>query len=816
MANELVTVELRNQLHVLAGMGAVGGLLDPQLLGLVLDGHDVRAKTAFTALVQRHGPMVLAICQQILGDAQDAEDAFQATFLVLAQKADSVRKADSLASWLHGVALRVSARTRVNTARRKAGERRAAAMRIMRAQDPDPIDQSWPELHEEIARLPGRYREPVVLCYLQGLTTEAAAERLRCPRGTILSRLSRARDRLRERLKQRGFAPMGILAIQPPDTVFPRPVLSERLLSAALNCGAQAIAGPAAAAPAAATVVSVAETVLRAMYWTKVKTTFLWGLGTAALLAGVGTALAFQDARGSVQAPPEAQPDIAAKGIQQADDPSSAIFIPLPAKPKLTGLLQQAADEAITLAKERPDPGSWMLTTIATVQAKTGDPNGANATFAAAVREANGDFGGTAEPRTLWRVGHFQAECGLTEEARESLRNAAKRQPGVVDDPSKDSWTLATYGLIIKDQARLAVPEDTRKTVTLMLDFTKQFFGSSKLGNARSVEALRVASALASSGDFDAAFTWSDGIPNRGDAFGEIALGAATSLPRDEARRFVHEAAGRIVVLATADEKYSGLSDLAEAQARIGEVEAAKASALMIGVGPTRAEYDLSDAQPYTFCRIARVQIAAGDHAAAQETLREAFRTVNDHPGMRGRDGQYFRIADTQIQSGDIAGAQKSVDAMSGHRAKILALIAVSEAAAGKHTVARATIRKALVDAGVSVENPPAPDRNLANLPGVRQNVPAAMRALLAEVQAVAGDVPAALKAVQSIDDPDFQRMALQHVVEVRAVAGDIEGALRLIKAEATEPDSRRSSLEGLGRGIDSRLSIKALNPPAQ
>ena len=148
------------------------------------------AEAAFEALVTRHGPMVLDVCGHIVCDSHDAQDAFQATFLVLAARAGSIRRRDALAGWLMGVARRVALRSRADAARRRLHERRAAEKQAERDGDPP---ASWPELHEEIDRLPVRYREPVVLCYLEGVTTEAAALRLGCPHGTVLSRLSRAR-----------------------------------------------------------------------------------------------------------------------------------------------------------------------------------------------------------------------------------------------------------------------------------------------------------------------------------------------------------------------------------------------------------------------------------------------------------------------------------------------------------------------------------------------------------------------------------------------------------------------------------------------
>jgi RNA polymerase sigma-70 factor (ECF subfamily) len=198
-------------LHILYRVGAVGNLTDGELLEQFLAGREDMAEAVFTALVERHGPMVLRVCRQVLGDVHDAQDAFQATFLVLVRDAGSVRNRDSVASWLHGVALRVAKRAKSGAARRRAHERRAAVPESIRDAD---RPERWPELHEEIARLPEKYRAAVVLCYLEGLTTEAAAHRLGCPQGTVMSRLSRARDQLHGRLTRRGVAgPAGLLAL---------------------------------------------------------------------------------------------------------------------------------------------------------------------------------------------------------------------------------------------------------------------------------------------------------------------------------------------------------------------------------------------------------------------------------------------------------------------------------------------------------------------------------------------------------------------------------------------------------------------------
>src|SRR5262249_46205514 len=148
----------------------------------------------------------LDICRRALGDPHDAEDAFQATFLVLATRARSIRRRKSVASWLYGVALRVARRARADAIRRRAHERRAAEMAGGEVgPEATDDDRDFRALHEEVERLPGNYREAVVLCYLEGLTLEAAAGRLGCPVGTLGVRLMRARERLRTRLTRRGM-----------------------------------------------------------------------------------------------------------------------------------------------------------------------------------------------------------------------------------------------------------------------------------------------------------------------------------------------------------------------------------------------------------------------------------------------------------------------------------------------------------------------------------------------------------------------------------------------------------------------------------
>jgi RNA polymerase sigma factor (sigma-70 family) len=174
-----------------------------------------REESAFETLVQRHGPLVLSLCRRLLDDRHEAEDAFQCTFLVLARNAGAVRKRDSLGSWLYGVAYRVSRQLRLRNAQRQRQELRKWQMEDLRMRhgpmQTEPSDvladkETRAQLDVELARLPKKYREPVVLCYLEGQSNSAAALQLGLRIGTVKSRLTHARRLLRRRLERRGTA----------------------------------------------------------------------------------------------------------------------------------------------------------------------------------------------------------------------------------------------------------------------------------------------------------------------------------------------------------------------------------------------------------------------------------------------------------------------------------------------------------------------------------------------------------------------------------------------------------------------------------
>ena len=185
------------QIQALLSVGTVAGMTDGQLLERFATGRDQAGEVAFAGVVARHGPMVLNVCHRLLADTHDAEDTFQATFLVLARKARSIRNPELLGNWLYGVALRLARDARSRSQRQRRHERRAAMDETALDENvgrPDIMAEQRNEaeaVHEEIGRLPEKYRQAVALCDLGGLTQAEAAQRLRWPAGTVSVRLLR-------------------------------------------------------------------------------------------------------------------------------------------------------------------------------------------------------------------------------------------------------------------------------------------------------------------------------------------------------------------------------------------------------------------------------------------------------------------------------------------------------------------------------------------------------------------------------------------------------------------------------------------------
>jgi RND family efflux transporter MFP subunit len=258
-----VLQHIRRLVHRSATMG----LTDGEILERFVRQQD---EAAFEELLARHGPMVLAVCRQLLRDPHDAEDAFQATFLVLVRRAASISKPERLAGWLYGVAHRVAWRARTETARRRARERQGTEVEAVAPPGQMPSDDMRPLVHEEVNRLPEKYRTPVVLCYLEGKTHEEAAKDLGCTQGVLKGRLERARNLLRKRLLRRGLTlSAGALpaVLCPSGTAVP-PALATATVKAALlvATGQGLVAGVVSTH-----VISLMEGVVKIMFLAKLK-----------------------------------------------------------------------------------------------------------------------------------------------------------------------------------------------------------------------------------------------------------------------------------------------------------------------------------------------------------------------------------------------------------------------------------------------------------------------------------------------------------------------------------------------------------------
>jgi RND family efflux transporter MFP subunit len=339
------------------------GLSDAELLGRYVHFQD---EAAFELLLWRHGALVLNVCRRVLHCEQDAEDAFQATFLTFVRQAHAIIRRGSVASWLYKVAYRVALEAKAQARKTAAHEKRGGDSRAIQS----PPDPTWGELRpildEELNRLPERLCRPIVLCYLEGKTNEEAARQLGCPPGTIFSRLARGREMLRNRLLRRGLT-LSTAALTAELAEHAAEAVPTAPLMAATLRAALAFATGSAVASGSTQVTALAEGVLKTMFVTKLKMAAL-ALFVVGILAAGGvltrhalTATPQPEAR---KEPQSVQP----KPAQKAEDKKIAVRVaqPMPGGLNLrrAGRVRAAAQQQVYAAisgylKEQPvDIGS--------------------------------------------------------------------------------------------------------------------------------------------------------------------------------------------------------------------------------------------------------------------------------------------------------------------------------------------------------------------------------------------------------------------------------------------------------------------------
>jgi RNA polymerase sigma factor (sigma-70 family) len=352
---------------------------DRQLVERALAGHE----EAFAAIVRRHGPMVYRVCWRVLQHAQDAEDAFQAAFLVLAQKLRSLRKHASLASWLHGVALRVAHRTRSQTAAVRRRERQASLPEVV-----PPDHALWCELRGaldvELSRLPDERRLPLILCYLEGRTQDEAAGQLGWSKSTLRRRLEEARDILAIRLKRRGITVPAALSAVLLSNCLASPAPRATLVALTMRAMAGVAAGTTVNAGVPPLVAGLAEGVLKAMLLNKLVKV------AALLLALIGLGLA--TAPFSVVAQSENQPEVATAEArpQTASKKGTRLVV--------VALLEDEGQRRQLLISVDPGTGTWKKLSGEDVHHPRVSPDGQTVIFHRDDAIWNCDTGGSDNP----------------------------------------------------------------------------------------------------------------------------------------------------------------------------------------------------------------------------------------------------------------------------------------------------------------------------------------------------------------------------------------------------------------------------------
>jgi RNA polymerase sigma factor (sigma-70 family) len=266
--------------RMMAGLSKARELNDRHLLEQFAGGDEM----AFTALVDRYGGLVMAVCQRVLQHRQDAEDAFQATFMVLARKAGKIAWKESVANWLHGVACRISFQIRREKSRRQSREKAAKELAVA---GPDPAwSELKPVLDEELARLPARYRIPLILCCLDGKSRDEAAAQLGWSTGSLKGRLERGREMLRSRLARRGLTLSAALAATLASAAGAKAAVPLTLGLETVRAGMAMLAGQSAGI-VSTQALTLAQGAMHAMFMTKLK--FAAAVVLTVVTLGLGT-----------------------------------------------------------------------------------------------------------------------------------------------------------------------------------------------------------------------------------------------------------------------------------------------------------------------------------------------------------------------------------------------------------------------------------------------------------------------------------------------------------------------------------------------
>jgi RNA polymerase sigma factor (sigma-70 family) len=616
----------------------VRGASDAELLGhFVRDGD----QTAFELIVRRHERMVFGVCRRVLRDHQDAEDAFQATFLALARKAASIRQREAMAGWLYKVACRVALQARAGAARRSRREGRGPGLDSLPAPTEPASEAVWrdlrPILDEELSQLPEKLRVPVVLCYLEGKSYAEAAALTRCPKGTLCGRLARARDLLAARLARRGVGMSGALLAWALWGQARAAAARDALVSATAEAAARFAAGEAAARVVPAGVAELAEGVVRAMFMTKVK---LAAGVLAAVLTCAGVAGLTYRALASAQLPRRQGPKpAAALGVAKA-----------PRQDRVKAVLEDARRAADAI--EREQWKAWVLQSIALEQANVGDKVAAARTFQEAIeaakqiRSAGLDPTGQSRETLVWIAG-AQAAAGDAKGARETA------------EAMEGASRARALRAVAFGQVRAGDFEGALKTVRDDFILCEVAKAQARMGKLK--EAAHTLEEIGTD---------------------EVRVGALATLAKAQSQAGDKQAARKTFersLKIAARVGQHAFAEIAKAQAETGDIEAARETADDIIIEPWKSDALLP------------IQIKAGDFKGALRTARAVAQEFK-----RGEALQ--KVVTAQVRSGDVKGGLQAADAIrhTYWRVVTLAEIAKAQAGAGDRAAAAETFRGAL------------------------------------------------------------------------------------------------------------------------
>lgn len=649
-----------------------------------------REEAAFEALVRRHGAMVWGVCRRILHHNADAEDAFQATFLVFVRKSAAITDRAAVGNWLYGVARNAAMKARDMNSRRRTKEQQVARMPRPTSSD-DAWEQLRPLLDNELGRLPDKYRLAIVLCDLEGTSVKDAARQLGCPQGTVASRLARGREMLAQRLARKGLAftasvLASLLVRKTAWASVPAPLLVATLKATLLAPAGQALSAGAISAKVAA----ITQGVLNTMSLTRVKLMAMFLMVLGALGTGVGEVAYLAEAGEQAEPPPAAKevrppekeakaPDKVARDPNKNANEDELRAVRREHRMVMAGTALHRAQQAAETIEDKQWK-AWTLQAIGEQMAKSGSWRAAPKTFQAAIEAAKEikdpqrDDGGAASRHTLTWIAVAQAEAG-------DLKSALATLEGIAEDGDRD------YGMaaLACAQARAKDFKGAEETAEKVSFDRKDWVRTALVTSLAEVGKLKEAAQIVEKIGSD---------PDKAKALASLASGQVKAKDRAAAKKSLQEAR-QIADRIEEDKNSTARSDacryVAEVQAEMGDVEEARR------IAGTIAKEQWKN---IALRSIVSVQAKAGDIQGAIKTSETIEQEYEKGEAMK-------EILTAQLRSVDLKGGLQTAAAIKSVYWRVVALgeIAKAQAKAGHRKAATSSFQKAFEVAGGEGEN---------------------------------------------------------------------------------------------------------------